>query len=86
MSPIPSYSPIIRRVNNGAVTFDGKEYHHENLECHSGSEVFCDLEVDVDSEKSCYRIYDAWENEICVIELEHVESIDEASSIGFKVG
>lgn len=74
----PAYSPIIRRVNNGSVTFDGKVYPHEKLERHNGSDVFCDMEVDVDTEKSCYRIYDAWENEICVIELEEVNTIEEA--------
>lgn len=77
----PAYSPIIRRVNNGSVTFDGKVYPHEKLERHNGSDVFCDMEVDVDTEKSCYRIYDAWENEICVIELEEVNTIEEAINV-----
>lgn len=76
--PLLAYSPIIRRVNNGSVTFDGKVYPHEKPERHNGSDVFCDMEVDVDTEKSCYRIYDAWENEICVIELEDVKTIEDA--------
>lgn len=79
--PIPAYSPIIRRVNNGSVSFDGKTYQHEALEQYSGSDVFCDMEVDVDTEKCCYRIYDAWENEICVIELGNVETIGEAANV-----
>ncbi len=79
MSAVPAYMPIIRRVNNGGVEFDGKRYEHEALERHSGSDVFCDMEVDVDTEKCCYRIYDAWENEICVIEIGDLESIGEVS-------
>lgn len=74
----PAYSPIIRRVKNGSVTFDTKDYSHEALRPHNGSDVFCDLEVDVDTEKCCYRIYDGWENEICVIELDEVKTIEEA--------
>ncbi|MBV5334740.1 MAG: hypothetical protein JZU49_02920 [Sulfuricurvum sp.] len=78
--PIPVYTPIIRRVKNGSVTFDEKIYSHEALSPHNGSDVFCDMEVDVDTEKCCYRIYDAWENEICVIELIEVKNIGEAAN------
>lgn len=81
MSKAPSYTPIIRRVNNGSVTFDGTAYSNEALDKHNGSDVFCDMEVDVDTEKCCYRIYDAWENEICVIELDKVETIGEAANV-----
>lgn len=80
MSAAPTYTPVIRRVNNGSVTFDGKAYTHEKLERHNGSDVFCDMEVDVITEKCCYRIYDAWENEICVIELVEVKNIGEAAN------
>lgn len=51
MSAVPAYMPIIRRVNNGGIEFDGKRYEHEALERHSGSDVFCNMEVDVDTEK-----------------------------------
>lgn len=78
MSAVPAYTPIIRRVRDGGVEFDGKRYEHYALYPYSGSEVFCDMEVDVETEKCCYRIYDAWENEICVIEIGDVESIGEA--------
>lgn len=78
--PMPTYAPIIRRVKNGSVTFDEQNYSHEALKPHNGSDVFCDMEVDVDTEKCCYRIYDAWENEICVIELKDVETIGEVSN------
>lgn len=78
MSAVPAYSPIIRRTHDGSVHFDGKEYHHDALISHSGSDVFCDMEVDVETEKSCYRIYDAWENEICVIQLDDIDTIGEA--------
>ncbi|MDD2267038.1 hypothetical protein [Sulfuricurvum sp.] len=81
MSKAPSYAPIIRRVKNGSVTFEEVEYHHEALEPHSGSDVFCDMEVDVETEKCCYRIYDAWENEICVIELKTMDTIEEAVNV-----
>lgn len=80
MSAVPAYVPIIRRVKDGSVVFEGFDYHHEALESHSGSDVFCDMEVDVDTEKCCYRIYDAWQNEICVIELDRLESIGEAAN------
>lgn len=83
MSAVPAYAPIIRRVKNGGVEFDGQRYTNEALDRHSGSDVFCDMEVDVDTEKCCYRIYDAWENEICVFELDDVKSIGEAV-VGFK--
>ncbi|MDD3770499.1 MAG: Mu transposase C-terminal domain-containing protein [Sulfuricurvum sp.] len=80
MSAVPAYAPIIRRVKDGGIEFDGQRYTHEALERHTGSDVFCDMEVDVDTEKQCFRIYDAWENEICVIELNHVENIGEAAN------
>lgn len=80
MSAVPAYMPIIRRVRDGGIEFDGKRYTHEALYPYSGSDVFCDLEVDTESEKSCYRIYDAWENELCVIEIGDVESIGEAAN------
>lgn len=81
MSAVPAYAPIIRRVKDGGIEFDGKRYTHEALHPYSGSDVFCDLEVDADTEKSCYRIYDARENELCMIELEYIETIGEATNV-----
>lgn len=82
MSAAPVYSPIIRRVRDSSITFDGIDYPHEELGRHDGSDVFCDMEIDVNIEKRCFRIYDAWENEICMVELKEVASVEEA--IGFK--
>lgn len=78
MSAAPVYSPIIRRVRDSSITFDGIDYSHEELGRHDGSDVFCDMEIDVNVEKRYFRIYDAWENEICLIELDEIKSIGAA--------
>lgn len=79
MSAVPSYSPIIREVKDGGVTFNDTRYVHEELQSYNGSDVLLDMEIDVDTEKRCFRIYNMFENEICVIELDDVESIGEVS-------
>lgn len=80
MSAVPSFAPIIRRVKDGGVIFNNIRYEDEALMRYSGSDVLLDMEVDVRSEKRCLRVYDVWENEICLIELDDdVESIKEAS-------
>lgn len=84
MSAVPAYAPIIRRVNDGSIEYDGIRYTHDALNRHSGSDVFCDMEVDVDTEKSYFRIYDAWENEICLIELAVLLNIGDATVVGYK--
>jgi hypothetical protein len=80
MSAAPSFAPIVRRVRDGGVIFNNNRYEDEALMLYSGSDVLLDMEVDVRSEKRCLRVYDVWENEICLIELDDdVESIKEAS-------
>ena len=78
MSPGVGFAPITRRVREGGVIFANVRYENEALEPHSGSDVLLDMEVDVRSECRCLRVYDAWENEICVIDLESVESMEDA--------
>ena len=75
MSAVPSYSPIIRKVVNGGVTFDGQRYEHEELHGYEGSDVKLDMEIDVDTEKQCFRVYTMFDDEICVIEMDKIESI-----------
>lgn len=78
MSTLPPCSPIIREVENGGVTFNGKRYEHEELHGYEGSDVKLDMEIDVDTEKSSFRVYTMFDDEICIIELDEVESIGEA--------
>lgn len=80
MSALPPWSPIIRKVENGGVVFDGKRYEHEELHGYEGSDVKLDMEIDVDNEKNSFRVYTMFDDEICVIELDDVESIGEASN------
>lgn len=81
MSAVPSYSPIIREVVNGGVTFDGQRYEHEELHGYEGSNVKLDMEIDVDTEKQCFRVYTMFDDEICVIELKDIESIGEVTNV-----
>lgn len=80
MSAVPAYAPIIRRVKDGGFEFDAQRYEHEELDRYNGSDVFCDMEIDADTEMRCFRIYDAWEDEICVIEIDKIDSIWEAAN------
>lgn len=80
MSAVPSYSPIIREVVNGGVTFNNQRYEHEELHGYEGSDVKLDLEIDVDTEKECFRVYTMLDDEICVIEIGDAESIGEVIS------
>lgn len=80
MSAAPSYSPIIREVKDGGVVFDGKRYEHEELHGYEGSDVKLDMEIDVDNEKNSFRVYTMFDDEICVIELDDVESIEEVAN------
>lgn len=79
MSAVPSYSPIIREVVNGGVTFNNQRYEHEELHEYEGSDVKLDLEINVYTEKECFRVYTMFDDEICVIEIGDVESIGELS-------
>lgn len=79
MSALPPWSPIIRKVENGGVVFDSKRYEHEELHGYEGSDVKLDMEIDVDNEKNSFRVYTMFDDEICVIELDDVESIGEVS-------
>jgi len=78
MSAAPYYSPIIREVENGGVMFNGKRYEHEELHGYEGGDVKLDMEIDVDTEKSSFRVYTMFDDEICAIEIDDVESIGEA--------
>lgn len=81
MSTGVGFAPIVRRVREGGVIFANVRYEDEALEPYSGSDVLLDMEVDVRSEKRCLRVYDIWENEICLIELDDdVESIGDVIS------
>ncbi|MBN2895031.1 MAG: hypothetical protein JXK05_03945 [Campylobacterales bacterium] len=85
MSAIASLAPIIRTVRGGAVMVDNRRHAHEALHALEGRDVLLDMEVDVRSEARCYRVYDLWENEICVIELGRVQNIGEAIGLGERV-
>lgn len=77
MSAVPG---IIRTVQDGGVVvFDGKALQDDELKSYEGSDVLLDLEVDVDTEKSGFRIYTMFEDEICFIELDDIDTIGEAS-------
>lgn len=78
MSALPSYSPIIREVVNGGVTFNGQRYEHEELHGYEGSDVKLDMEIDVDTEKQYFRVYTMFDDEICMIELDEIKTIGEA--------
>lgn len=80
MSALPPWSPIIRKVENGGVVFDGKRYEHEELHGCEGSDVKLDMEIDVDNEKNSFRVYTMFDDEICLIEIGDVESIGEVIS------
>lgn len=80
MSKLPSYSPIIRTVVNGGVTFNDTRYEHEELHGYEGGDVKLDMEIDVDTEKKCFRVYTMFDDEICVIEIGDVESIGDVIS------
>lgn len=80
MSALPPWSPIIRKVENGGVVFNGKRYEHEELHGYESSDVKLDMEIDVDTEKACFRVYTMFDDEICVIELDDVESIGQVIS------
>lgn len=80
MSALPPWSPIIRKVENGGVVFDGKRYEHEELHGYEGSDVKLDMEIDVDNERNSFRVYTMFDDEICVIELDDVESIGDVIS------
>lgn len=78
MSAVSFCAPIIRRVKDGGVIFENNCYKDDALMRYSGSDVVLDMEIDVRSEKRFLRVYDVWENEICLIELDDVESIEGA--------
>jgi len=78
MSALPPWSPIIRKVENSGVVFNGKRYEHEELHGYEGSDVKLDMEIDVDNEKNSFRVYTMFDDEICLIEIGDVESIEEA--------
>lgn len=76
MSAVPG---IMREVQDGGiVVFNNKKLQHDELRGYEGSDVELVLEIDVDTEKSCFRVYTMFDDEICVIELDDVESIGEA--------
>ena len=80
MSAVPSFAPIIRRVQFGGVVFENIRHKHEALNEYENQDVMLHMEIDVRTEARCFRVYDMWENEICVIELDSVESIGEVIS------
>ena len=76
MSAVPG---IIREVQEGGiVVFNNKNLQHDELRGYVDSDVELELEIDVSTEKSCFRVYTMFEDEICVIELDEVKSIEEA--------
>lgn len=81
MSAVPAYAPIIRRVQFGGVMFDNVRHTHDELKEFEGQDVLLDMEIDVRSELRCFRVYDVWENEICVIELDGVNNIGEVTNV-----
>ncbi|MCK9372597.1 MAG: hypothetical protein M0P91_05325 [Sulfuricurvum sp.] len=79
MSNNPSFAPIIRRVKFGGVMFENVRYSDEALAEYEDQEVLLDMEIDVRSEMRSFRVYDMWENEICLIDIDRVDSIGEAA-------
>ncbi len=78
MSAVPG---IIRTVQDGGVVvFDGKALQHDNLKAYQGIDVQLELEIDVETEKSYFRIYTMTGYEICLVELEDIDTIGEASN------
>ena len=73
-----SFTPIIRRVRGSGIVYVNTHYANDALEEYEGQEILLDMEVDVSTERRSFRAYDMDENEICVIELEDVENMEEA--------
>jgi hypothetical protein len=80
MSANPQFAPIIRRVQFGGVMFDNVRHTREELKELEGQDVLLDMEIDVRTEARSFRVYDMWQNEICVIDLGHVDTIGDVIS------